>query len=120
MVLGRGSQSCVRNGDKAAQRYQKSGGEAHRISLENVSQRQCGDFHGFVYAFHMYLLAEFQFGSRFAFRLGANGENVFRFSKYPGAAFSIPRHAPVESDQSDEWWSSRLVNPFQSSKSTRF
>jgi hypothetical protein len=38
----------------------------------------------------MYLLAEFQFGSRFAFRLGANGENVFRFSKYPGAAFSIP------------------------------
>src|SRR5579864_8511629 len=54
MVLGRGSQSCVRNGDKAAQRYQKSGGEVHRISLENVSQRQCGDFHGFVYAFHMY------------------------------------------------------------------
>jgi hypothetical protein len=108
MMLGCSSQSCVRTSDKAGQRHQESGGEAHRISLENVSQRQCGDFHGFVYAFHMYLLAEFQFGSRFAFRLGANGENVFRFSKYPGAAFSIPRHALVEGDQSDEWWSSRL------------
>jgi len=40
--------------------------------------------------------------------------------RYPGAAFSIPRRAPIESDQSDEWWSFRLVNPFQSSMSTRF
>ena len=40
--------------------------------------------------------------------------------RYPGAAFSIPRRAPIESDQSDEWWSFRLVNPFQASMSTRF
>lgn len=38
-------------------------------------------------------------------------------ARYPGAAFSIPRRAPIESDQSDEWWSFRLANPFQSSMS---
>src|SRR4029453_1307213 len=37
MMLGRGSQSCVRTGDKAGQRCQQSGGEAHRIPLEHVS-----------------------------------------------------------------------------------
>src|ERR1700737_1815795 len=37
MMLVGGSQSCVRNGDKAGQRSQQSGGEAHRISLEHVS-----------------------------------------------------------------------------------
>src|SRR6266478_2725095 len=52
MMLGCASQSCVRSGDKAGQRYQKSGGEAHRISFEHVSHRRCGDFHCFVYAFH--------------------------------------------------------------------
>jgi hypothetical protein len=35
--------------------------------------------------------------------------------RYPGAAFSIPRHPPIESDQSDEWWSCRRANPFRSS-----
>jgi hypothetical protein len=37
MVLGCGSQSCVRIGEKAGQSYQKSGGETHRISFEHVS-----------------------------------------------------------------------------------
>jgi hypothetical protein len=60
----------------------------------------------------MYFPSEFQFGSRLAFRLGASGESVFRFSIYLGATFSIPRHAPVESDQSDEWLSFRLEDPF--------
>src|SRR6266478_8958744 len=55
MMLRPGSQSCVRNGDKAGQRYQKTGCEAHRISLEHVSHRMCGDFHRFVYAFHWYV-----------------------------------------------------------------
>src|SRR5258708_17283816 len=52
MMLGCASQSCVWSGDKAGQRYQNSGGEAHRISFEHVSHRRCGDFHCFVYAFH--------------------------------------------------------------------
>lgn len=34
---GRGGHSCVRTGEKAGQRYQKSDGEAHRISLEHLS-----------------------------------------------------------------------------------
>src|SRR5713101_6793150 len=52
MMLGCASQSCVWSGDKAGQRYQKSGGEAHRISFEHFSHRRCGDFHCLVYAFH--------------------------------------------------------------------
>jgi hypothetical protein len=55
MMLGFGSQSWVWNGDKAGQRYQKTGGEANRISFENVSHRMCGDFHRFVHAFHWYV-----------------------------------------------------------------
>jgi hypothetical protein len=37
MMLRSGSQSCVWTGDKAGQNYQKSCGEAHRISLACVS-----------------------------------------------------------------------------------
>jgi hypothetical protein len=54
MMLRSGSQSYVRNGAKAGQHYQKSGGEAKRISFENVFHRMCGDFHRFVYVFHWY------------------------------------------------------------------
>src|SRR5437660_11661563 len=36
LMPGCGSRSRVRTGDKAGQRYQESGGEAHRISLEHV------------------------------------------------------------------------------------
>src|ERR1700732_690519 len=55
MMLGGGRPSCVRDGDKDRQRCQENGGEAHRISLEHVSRRLCGDFHCFVYAFHWYV-----------------------------------------------------------------
>src|SRR5258706_6130227 len=55
MMLGCGSQSCVRNGDKDRHRCQENRGEAHRISLELVSRRLCGKFHCFVYAFHWYV-----------------------------------------------------------------
>src|SRR5882762_5471221 len=53
MMLGSGSQSCVRRGDKDDQRCQQSSGEAYRISFENISHRLCGDFHLFVSAFHL-------------------------------------------------------------------
>src|SRR5258706_7822159 len=36
---------------------------------------------------------------------------------YAGVAFSIPRGAPIESDQSDGSLSFHLANPFQSSRS---
>src|SRR6266436_8998700 len=39
--------------------------------------------------------------------------------RHSGVAFSIPRRAPIESDQSDESLSFHLANPFQSSRSTR-
>jgi hypothetical protein len=55
MMLVWGSQSCVRNGDKAGQRCEENGGEARQISLEHVSCRLCGEFHCFVYAFHWYV-----------------------------------------------------------------
>src|SRR5882762_2239078 len=55
MMLRCGSQSCVRNGDKAGQRCEENGGEAHQISLEDVSFRLCGEFHCFAYAFHWYV-----------------------------------------------------------------
>src|SRR5713226_4673214 len=38
-------------------------------------------------------------------------------ARYPGAAFSIPRCAPIESAQSDESWSCRRANSFRSSAS---
>src|SRR5258706_11382041 len=37
MMLGCGSQSCVRSGDKASYRCQQQGREAHRIYLEHAS-----------------------------------------------------------------------------------
>src|SRR6266567_3896524 len=43
MMLGCGSQSCVRTGDQADQRGQESSGEGFRISLEHVSApNNCG------------------------------------------------------------------------------
>jgi hypothetical protein len=36
-MLGWGSQGGVRTGEKAGQRCEKNGGEAHRISLGHVS-----------------------------------------------------------------------------------
>jgi hypothetical protein len=39
--------------------------------------------------------------------------------RYAGFAFSIPRRAPIESDQSDGSSSFHLANPFLSSRSTR-
>jgi len=38
-------------------------------------------------------------------------------ARYHGAAFSIPRCAPIESAQSDESWSCRRANPFRFSAS---
>jgi hypothetical protein len=55
MMLVWGSQSCVRNGDKAGHRCEENGGEARQISLEYVSCCLCGEFHCFVYAFHWYV-----------------------------------------------------------------
>src|SRR5712675_3373086 len=70
MMLVWGSQSCVRNGDKAGQSWEENGGEARQISLEHVSCRLCGRFHGFVYAFHWYVsLSEFELSSDVAFGL---------------------------------------------------
>src|SRR5580693_7497891 len=48
MVLGCGSQSCVRSGDKAGQRYQESGGEAHRISCEHISHAEGSTDRGII------------------------------------------------------------------------
>jgi len=39
MMLVWGSQSCVRNGDKAGHRCEENGGEPRQISLEHVSCR---------------------------------------------------------------------------------
>src|SRR6266478_5811880 len=82
MMLGSGSQSCFRRGGKDDQRCQQSGGEAYRISFENVSHRLCGNVHRFVYAFHWYvsLLLSFNLALVLHFGSAQAARNVFRFS----------------------------------------
>src|SRR5260370_40329686 len=71
MMLVWGSQSCVRNRDKAGQRCEENSGEARPISLEHVSRRMCGDFHCFAYAFHWYVALRLSFDLDLVLHFGA-------------------------------------------------
>src|SRR4029077_20041219 len=44
---------------------------AHRISPENVSQRLCGDCHGFVYAFHLVCTSPLSFNLALVLHFGS-------------------------------------------------